>query len=426
MKDYSLFSYYREHATGNLRNHLDLIEYIIHEDVYRCGAHLKPKSPSKIEFLFKVIVTIAAQIFTLFFVKRPSEVKYRGLSQSSSTFDTHFMRYGYSVDRVVWAPKRKIPSRFRLGILISYFRIHWRFHFSPRGYLIDRKFVDEVSRLKEQIVELVLEEQYSFLFVSEDLNFDARLLIAVFDQIGKPSFLMAHGGMQSFYGNGMDERTSYLCQWGQLQVDGFVENGYDAARILNVGHPSYVKKKGALRSSLDSVLVLTRSCTGARIEEGKEIEDRGKAIAYMLELQRSLQSLGIERVRYRPHPVEESDWYSQYLDPEFFTLDNDSVEVSLNKSSLVLGPISTMMVDAVCRGVNYVIYEPVEEAKNILGATTMSPMLSRPADYPWAKSREELESTLKQGRKISKDGVDALLNDNFEADLVKEKIELHS
>lgn len=426
MKDYSLYNFYKEISVARVAEHLDLIEYVIQEDVYRSGDHLKPRNPTKLKFFSNILLTFAAQVFAQFTVKRPRTVKYRGFSLSSSTYDCHFLDGEYSIDRAVWAPKRDVPSRFKLRLWVSYLRIRWCFNFSPRRFLIDEKFIDMVSQLKKQLIELVEKEQYSFLFVSDDLSFEARLLISVFDELGMPSFLLAHGGMHSFYGNGMDERTTYLCQWGQLQVDGFVENGYDVTRLFNVGHPSYIKKKGPLRSSLDSVLVLTRSCTAARIEEVKEIEDRGKAVAYMLELQSSLQSLGVERVRYRPHPVEESDWYSQFLDPEFFKLDNDSVGVSLNKSSLVVGPISTMMVDAVCRGVNYVIFEPLEDAKNILGATTISPMLSRPADYPWAKSREELESTLKQGRKISKDGVDALLNDRFEADLVKEKIELHS
>ena len=390
MKDYSLYNFYKESSVARVAEHLDLIEYVIQEDVYRSGDHLKPRNPTKLKFFSNILLMFAVQVFTQFTVQRPRAVKYRGFSLSSSTYDRHFLDGEYSIDRAVWAPKRDVPSRFKLRLWVSYLRIRWCFNFSPRRFLIEEKFIDMVSQLKQQLVELVEKEQYSFLFVSEDLSFETRLLISVFDELGLPSFLLAHGGMHSFYGNGMDERTTYLCQWGQLQVDGFIEHGYDELRILKIGHPSLKRKESGLRSSLDSVLVLTRSCTGTRIESNKQIEDRGKAIAYMLEVQRVLQSLGIERVRIRPHPVENPKWYGEYLDPEFFELDTVPTDVSLSQASIVIGPISTMMVDAICAGVNYVVFEPMYGDKNILGAATMSPLRSRQQDYPWAESGEEL------------------------------------
>lgn len=423
MKDYSLYNFYKESSVARVTEHLDLIEYVIQEDVYRSGDHLKPRSPTKLKFFSNILLMFAALVYTQFTAKRPKTVKYRGFSLSSSTYDCHFLDGEYSIDRAVWAPKRNVPSRFKLRLWVNYLRIQWCFNFSPRRFLIDDKFIDMVSQLKQQLVELVEKEQYSFLFVSDDLSFEARLLISVFDELGMPSFLLAHGGMHSFYGNGMDERTTYLCQWGRLQVDGFIEHGYDSSRILKIGHPSLRRKECGLRSSLDSVLVLTRSCSATRIESNKQIEDRGKAIAYMLEVQRVLQSLGVEHVRFRPHPVENTKWYCEYLDPKFFKLDTAPTNVSLSEASIVIGPISTMIVDAICAGVNYVVFEPMYGDKNVLGATTMSPLRSRQRDYPWAETGEGLTKILKYDVRISRRGADALLHHEFSTDVVKRKIE---
>jgi hypothetical protein len=282
-----------------------------------------------------------------------------------------------------------------------YCLIKYRLIFTKGQYITCVENLKLILLFKQELERLIKKENFGFLFVSEDMTFESRILIDVFKAMGKPSFLLSHGGIHSFYGRGMDSRTDFVGQWGKIQIDGFVRNGYEKSRFLNIGHPHYRTIPTKLRFSLDKILVLTRSIQGSSLLGSPHMEDRGRAITYLLRIKDVLTSLGVQQARLRPHPSENTDWYMSFFSDKFFTIDSDPLDLSLAKSSLVVGPLSTVIIDSICNGVNYTLFEPVVSGKNILGCATASPLDTLGDGFPWAKSTEDLSRLIQHRLAIS-------------------------
>ena len=71
--------------------------------------------------------------------------------------------------------------------------------------------------------------------------------------------------------------------------------------------------------------------------------------------------LGIKKARYRPHPSINKKWVHPFLDPDFYVSDNETLITSLNRSSLVIGANSTVVLEALMQGVNYIAFDPKDE-----------------------------------------------------------------
>ena len=93
----------------------------------------------------------------------------------------------------------------------------------------------------------------------------------------------------------------------------------------------------------------------------------------MYRLQGVLRSLGISRARLRPHPAESPLWYQEFIDNNFWSIDTEPLPESLQKSSLLIGPMSTVFIEAICNGVNYVIFEANDEYYNPAGYLNLQP-----------------------------------------------------
>ena len=57
-----------------------------------------------------------------------------------------------------------------------------------------------------------------------------------------------------------------------------------------------------------------------------------------------LKELGA--VELRMHPSENPDWYAKFIDTKFL-IDQDKLSASLANSTLVIGPVSTLFIDAI-------------------------------------------------------------------------------
>ena len=60
------------------------------------------------------------------------------------------------------------------------------------------------------------------------------------------------------------------------------------------------------------------------------------------------------------------DWTAKYIDTDFYSFDYENVNDSLCRSSMVIGPHSTLMMDALCNGVNYYAFDPGEDGHTVL------------------------------------------------------------
>jgi len=223
-----------------------------------------------------------------------------------------------------------------------------------------------------------------------------RIAIKVFKEIQKPSFLFSHG-LPARYSSIADDRTDYLIVWGEKIKQHYIANGYSSNKIYVSGHPYYqALKKKELRFSLNNILVITKPLPGTQPYNDRSIYfDRGNLILYLYSIQTVLRKFGIKSVRFRPHPSENGLWYLQYIDTDFYQLDNDNLIDSLNKSYLIIGSTSTVILEAIYYGVNYVVYEPAINGVTLNGLPVVPPFDGTDSRLPVAKNEDELYSIIK-------------------------------
>ena len=176
--------------------------------------------------------------------------------------------------------------------------------------------------------------------------------------------------------------------------------GFDPSKLFISGHPIYNSVPENLKSDLDQILVLTKSANGTSPLDKPHLEDRGNTILYLYSIQKVLQKVGIKEVKLRPHPCENYQWYRKFIDNSFFKKDNLDFVSSLKKATLVIGPISTSLIDSLYHSVNYIVYEPIVNNLTIMGLTVTPPLDGLDLRIPIAHSETDLETILTEKRKI--------------------------
>lgn len=239
---------------------------------------------------------------------------------------------------------------------------------------------DALSRYDETmhtLREIYTRENIKYLIVPQDMSPFERMSVKVFKEIGKKSFVFLHG-LPGRYNNIDDNRADYLIVWGQKLKELYTSIGVNPDKIFISGHPSYKNylqsNSTTLRNSNDNILVLTKSMNGAQHADGVRLTDRGNLILYLWMVESVLKSLGVSSVKLRPHPSESISWYYKFIDKNFFQADdNKNISDSLKQASLVIGPTSTVLLDALMNGVNYLVFEPAEDKIDLINFPLVTP-----------------------------------------------------
>lgn len=423
--DYQLHKFFKRKLKDSGYEELyDYLEYAIDVSVFNDGSIFRSGRSSLVtQFVkkfFKSVLIFLLQRALKVNKSRSGEVC-RGLSQASFRYDDLLISSEMQISRVFWAPKRGLSVSGTLVLAFRYWVIKYTLSIKAGENLLNPSFLRKLSRFNDELMALVERSDFDFLLVSEDMTFESRILIDTFKKCGKPTFLLCHGGIHSFYGRRMDTRTDFVGQWGELQVGGFTKNGYDPLRFFVTGHPFYSSVPEQIRFSLDDVLVLSKSVQGSSLLSSRFSEDRGRAVTYMLVIKRVLQSLGVTKARFRPHPSENADWYSSFF-KGFYEVDSETLPDSLSRASLVVGPLSTTIVDALCIGVNYCLFEPVINRKNIFEGDIASPLDTCGDEFPWAHSAAELEEIIEHKKCVSREFAVRLCSPGFDAIGVRQRI----
>ena len=133
-------------------------------------------------------------------------------------------------------------------------------------------------------------------------------------------------------------------------------------------------------------------------------------------------NLGIKKVRFRPHPSENPSWYLKFLDLSFFKLDTVNLEESLKKSTLVIGPSSTVLLEALYFDVNYVVYEPSQNNISLMNDLLYPPFDGAYPEIPVAKNEDDLKSILENKRIITYSVIHKFIKTPFNLDFIKDLI----
>ena len=139
-------------------------------------------------------------------------------------------------DRLPWAAYSGCRVAFPVKYLIPLLVLDFRVRFWDFKRLVSDENLDFIKSVMDKIRTQVQEENYSFLILSEDLNFWSRLMIDVFNDVGREAIVMAHGGTTIKYEGVADSRASKVSMWGEMQAAYHASNGYEK-NLFVTGHP---------------------------------------------------------------------------------------------------------------------------------------------------------------------------------------------
>jgi hypothetical protein len=272
-------------------------------------------------------------------------------------------------------------------------------------------------------VEKSLREYYrgiKALAVPFDIVFFENLSIRLFREAGKPSFVFLHG-LPARYNAIDDRRGDYLVVWGDAIKEHYVRAGGNPDRIFISGRPGVGGRKWVRpRQGIEDVLVVTKSISGGQPITGDTIiSDRGNLILYLYKVEDALKRAGVKKARFRPHPSENGEWYLPYLDNAFFELDKYPLSQSLAKATLVVGPTSTLLLDALQAGVEYRIFEPEIGGRDLLNYRIVAPFDGSEAGLPIAKTIKELEALVKEGGSTPETTLRRYVGDSYDLSFMK-------
>jgi len=277
-------------------------------------------------------------------------------------------------------------------------------------------FINKIKDFEQELKIFFVTNNIVALFISNDRGFFEKLAISIFKDLGLPSFSFAHG--LQFWLNDYDwKRADYLVVWGILSKQDFVNMGFNSEKVLISGHPEKINiAKKELRFDVTDILVLGNSLNGVNPSNEYTLTDRSNCIYYLYLIQKCLKEFNITKVRFRPHPSENPDWYRKNIDLNFYEIDDLDLSSSLVSSSLVIGPTSTVFLDALIEGVNYVVFEPHNQFGFGLNGYRIPSMYNGDNEnVPVAKSVVELREILKEKK---------LVNISILNDICQEKYDL--
>lgn len=241
-------------------------------------------------------------------------------------------------------------------------------------------------------------KDFDGLFVGNEEYFLCKLFIDAFKNIGIPTYNWSHGLDSSI---GIERRVDYRLVWGEGVKNNLIKYGDDADSIIVSGNIKYIKisNHSSLRNSLDDVLVFT-SATIANIQHTWDYNlfphwDRSLLITYIYSIEKVLKELGVKHARLRPHPINNYSWVAQYIDNSFYEIDYLPLEKSLDKATLAIGPTSSTFVEALSKGVNYLVYEPSENGNNLINVGLRPPFDGSDSNLKVSQDEEQLKELIK-------------------------------
>ncbi len=355
----------------------DCLRYELDKHIYYYGNHfrrsLEAVQESKIEKTKYIFKKVISKIKTNASLKSIDKTKPVIISNAYFNFNEELSKLGFTVIRPPWTTDRNEWGYYHTEIVNLCVTIRSFFEQADFNYLISREFIHILEKFSSLFKKFIIEQNVRALVVPNDESFFENISIKIFEEFKLPTFNFLHG-LPTLYNSIDENRTNYLIVWGERIKEMYVASGMEESKILVSGHPKYQKIiEKPIKFSLNNILVLTKTIPGSPHSNGVILSDRGNLIVYLISIQKVLQKSGVKSVRLRPHPSENINWYMKFLDRNFFIPDTKNLSDSLKATSLVIGPVSSVFLEAVYYQINYLVYEPVINKKNILNRNIPKP-----------------------------------------------------
>ena len=282
--------------------------------------------------------------------------------------------YGANIVLPPWIFSPKGKGAYSFGIYVVIENINKELSKRSIKILMSNEFKLLLSEFEKELIKLFSDYKVGALVVPNDIAFLENLSIKIAKKHNIPSFVYLHG-LPARYNNIDDNRAQYLVVWGSGLKKEYINAGVDEKKILTLKHPAYSNfQKGKLESSFDNVLVLTKAISGVPCISTEIVLPKRSVLLYYLELVKgNLMKLGVTKAKLRLHPSELKSFYDDNLPDDFFIIDESSINDALTNASLVLGPTSTMVLDAINAGKNYILFDPIFDGLTLEGMPLVKP-----------------------------------------------------
>jgi len=405
----------------------DCLRYELDKHVYYYGNHFKRPLESlqtdKKEKAKYELKRFAAKTKGMFSKKQFDKSKPVVISNAYFNFNEELSATSTHVIQPPWVVNLDSWKYYDADLITLCAKIKKLFAFAPFNYLASKEFINVLEDFSGKFKSFILKEKISALVVPDDESIFENLSIRIFKELNLPTFIFLHG-LPGRYNSIDVNRSDYLIVWGKKLKELYVSNGMDEKKIFIAGHPAYKKfDNSQLRFSFENVLILTKTITGSPHSDGVILNDRGNLIVYLLSIQKVLQKLGVKQVRLRPHPSENIEWYMKFLDKNFFIPDTENLQNSLAQSSLVIGPVSSVFLEALFYKVNYLVYEPMYNGKSILNLSIAPPFEGTDNRIPVAYDEDALLKLLCEKKCADTDLLPDYIQTPFDISFIKPLLE---
>ncbi|GEM_PF-552537 len=428
MKEYFYFNYLLQEV-----KHADLLEYELNRRVYYYGDHFKNsfEKTRNHKSIKKNIFLQSGYFLYKNLVKTSNKEKTAIISSVYFNFGNNLKESGYEVYGLPWALSRE-ASLLKFNEFIEIKRFSEKLATSNFDILISEKFQKEIDKIKGILENILVREKVKAIFIPQDVGFLERLLIQLSKKNNILTFLVLHGSALR-YGNTInDNKTDYLCVFGNILKSKLIQSGFEANKILVTGHPTYSNYSipKDLKFDFSNVLVISKAMPGQPVElvdnlrgrdkDTNRLKDRGNILLYLLFIKNALLSVGVKNATLRVHPSENSKWYLEFLGSDFFIIDKLSFKDTLENASLVIGPSSSFFLDSLFAGINYTIFEPLyDDGLDILNDPVGHPFDKSDNRIPVAQNEEELIKILKNKDKVDLSAIRDFVVPKLDLDLIK-------
>lgn len=408
----NLLDYLINNSDEYTAKHIYLIKYELGGLTSHFGEHFSsPREGVKINKLRDNLVVDCLEFCAIkFFKKKQSLNQKKVLSSSVSHWNKHYEEMGYNVERPPWNLSRDFQINCSLKLYLLTKKIKRKLQSENFNYLTSLEFFSIIDEFEILLKEYCINNSYDALIVEQYNGFFHKLITKIFKDLNKPVIFWHHGGIPANYDVSHQSRADYFVLMGQRQVDDYIKVGYSPSKFLIAGHPLYNKPISYLKFDFKEVLIITKAVAGYSPLEKSNTDHRSNSLMYLSSLMKVLLKFGVRKVYLRPHPSESYEWYSKFINNKFYVKSKKKLTDSLKTATLVIGPISTTIIDSMHHGVNYVVYEPLVNKRTILGHLVTPPIEGKDPRFPIAHSEDQLEDILLKKKKISTD---------FYKDLVK-------
>lgn len=400
--DKYLIKYLRDNADNELsRKYIDFFKIELDWHIYNSEAHIAKEYHRNREIGWKERLIHLYQYSNAFFFNTNLK-KEEGLNILSTVYfnDKNLLSdLGFNSYSPIW------HALGRNNIFGDYKTVTWYRKMQSRirnedFYLfLDPILHQELEIFQSRLVEQYKKQDFRALFLNTDQYFYSKYSIDIFKKMDMPSFVFSHG-LPGIYSLEVDNRSNYLMVWSEKIKQNYINAGFHASKVKVVGNPKYknIPKVKELKSSLSDILVIPVSSANWHQHEYDDtiLTDKSMVVLYLYQVQTVLKKLGVKKARYRVHPSINKEWVRAFLDQNFYVCDSETLIESLNRSSLVIGSTSTVLLDSLMQGVNYIVFEPKEENQiNMTGFKTVPPFDGSEEKLMVANDVIELEKMLR-------------------------------